>query len=103
MSKPNRTDLGPLFSEGSRLLWLAIQREGLPSARAADAVDADASLFHRWLYGERKPGRSHGNVLSERFGVPSDAWDIAPTEPFAPPGATRDIDPHTIADAGRAA
>lgn len=98
MSKLNRTELGPLFSEGARLLWLAIQREGLLSAPAAAEVGADSSLFHRWLYGERKPGRTHGNALSERFGVPSDSWDMEPSEPFAPPAAVRALDPNAIAD-----
>lgn len=98
MSKPNRTDLGPHFSEGARLLWLAIQRESLPSARAADSIDADASLFHRWLYGERKPGRAHGSALAERFGISLDQWDTEPTEPFSPPGAMRSVNPNSVAD-----
>lgn len=92
-----KATLGAEFSEGARLLWKALAAEGLSQSQGAREVKADTGLFSRWLYGERKPGRTWANAVAERFHVAPNAWDVAPTEPFAPPGAA--TDPNAVADA----
>lgn len=91
-----RTDLGPLFCEGARLLWLALEQRGLNQTEAARLlVDAarkircDGGMLGRWLYGDRKPGRLLASRILEIFGVPIEAWDRRPKKAFAPPAMVR--------------
>jgi hypothetical protein len=79
--------LGPLFSEGARLLWaIASLRFKGRIAHLADAVPAlDASTVHLHLHGDKRPENATRAAYFAAFGVPKAAWDRPPSEPFRLP------------------
>lgn len=82
-----RSSLGPHFSEGARLLWLALERLGLNQTEAEARARSAKGSINRLLYGERRPGLDMALRLEEAFGIPPGAWNEPPSEPFAPPAA----------------
>ena len=84
-----RTELGPKFNEGARLLWLAIIREGITQfALSRELGIATPGVQNRWLWGDQRPMNPWRKKINERFSVPVDAWDEEPTEAFTPPLAS---------------
>lgn len=84
-----RTDMGPYVSEGCRVLWQRFLASGADQVTYARSVGTTGSYLNLLLYAERKPGRKLANTLQEHAGIPSGAWDRAPSKPVSPPGAKR--------------
>jgi hypothetical protein len=82
-----RTHLGEQFSEGARLLWLAMEERGWSQGQVAKAIEAKSGVVPRWLYGDTKPSWDWAVVLRDTFRIPLEAWTIAPTVEFVPPAA----------------
>lgn len=80
-----RRHLGQRFSEGSRLLWLALGTERLSIAQAAARLGWHRGNLARALYGDSKPGIDALVVVEQTFAVPVGAWAVEPTETFVPP------------------
>lgn len=85
-----RRHLGASFNEGARLMWMGLERTGMTQAELQRAMKIGAGLVSRWLYGDRKPGRSAANKLRDVLAIPTSAWDQPPTKPFTPPAAAED-------------
>ena len=81
-----RTDLGPLFSEGARLVWVAVEREG-GVAPVRKRLGFDVGEMSRLMYGDRRANLQQANRCLEVLDVPTTAWEQAPSEPFEPPAA----------------
>lgn len=85
---PRRTTLGPHFSEGARLVWEGIEREGVSHADLRREWGVHTGDLSRALYGDRKrPSMAVLAGAQKRFGVPLEAWAQPPTVPFIPPAA----------------
>ena len=82
-----RRHVGPRFSEGTRLLWSAIEGAGLSIADAAKRLGWLRSTLSNVLYGERLPGVESLVEVERAFGVPIASWAEKPTVPFIPPAA----------------
>lgn len=80
-----RTSLGDKFSEGSRLLWIAMG--GVAPADFERELGWPRGTLSNYLYGERRAGRDAALLLFERHKIPIGAWSDPPTEPFVPPAA----------------
>lgn len=79
--------LGDHFSEGARLLWVALESRGWSQGQMAKAISAKGGVVPRWLYGDTKPSWTWAVTLRETFEIPLEAWTMQPTEPFVPPAA----------------
>ena len=76
-----RRTLGPKFSEGARLLWLAVVRQRLTLRQVSEAGGAQQA--HYWLFGDKRPGPTPRRRLRDGFGIEPALWDEAPHEPFS--------------------
>lgn len=83
MRRKYRTHLGPKFSEGARLLWVALGNT--PRGEFESALGWAPGMLSNLLYGERGAGRRTATLLLERHGIPLDAWDRPPSVEFVPP------------------
>lgn len=79
-----RTELGPHFTEGARLLWEEVRIRGMSQGEAGRSVGAHNGQFNRWLYGLKKPGIHFALAIERVFGVPVIAWTQEPTQDFVP-------------------
>jgi hypothetical protein len=88
--KRTRLEKGKLFSEGCRLLWLALRKRGVNVAQARIAVGCKyEGTLDRVLYGDRKPGLQLVLAIQKQFEVPAAAWTIPPKKSFELPEALR--------------
>lgn len=94
-------DLGPKFSEGARLLWIAVQRERLTLVALAKEVGRGQGTVSRWMHGIRIPDEDSRRELHRRFGVPSDIemWRRKPTQKFHIPRSRQSETVSTISTA----
>jgi transcriptional regulator with XRE-family HTH domain len=94
-----RTEVGPAFNEGARLLWKALAEKGWSQAdlrrrlrvRRPDgslAVLATGIVTH-WLYGDRRPDIEILVQIEDLLGVPATAWARPPKGRFVPPALKR--------------
>ena len=81
-----RTDLGPLFSEGARLLWVAVEAGG-GIAAIRGRLNFSSGEMTRLLYGDRRANLAQANVCAERLAIPTTAWEQQPSQPYEPPAA----------------
>lgn len=77
------TKLGPVVSEGSRLLWLSLHRRELTLTAASTALHCTRQLVGRWLRGEQRPGGVARASLFDHFGIQPNAWDRPPSRDFS--------------------
>lgn len=70
------------FSEGARLLWLAMERDGLSQEATRLKVGVAGGQLGRWLRGERLPAGPFRGALFRLFSIDPSAWDVPPSEPF---------------------
>lgn len=82
----HRTQLGGSFSEGARLLWIALGGFDRQVAAAED-LGCMKSTLSRWLYGDRRPESHWRSVLKKRFRIPYESWETPPKRLFVPPAA----------------
>ena len=80
-----RKHLGPKFSEGSRLLWLALASRGLSQNAVCREVGCSDGHVNRWLYGDRGITLNFAVKLFKLYGIEVETWDAKPTERFRPP------------------
>jgi len=85
--KAYRTELGPKFSEGSRLLWEAMEQNGLTLEDVTRRLNAKRGMAAHWAYGDIGPSARWAWALWEAYKIPIPAWNQAPTELFVPPAA----------------
>lgn len=85
-----RRETGRSFSEGSRLLWLALAAHGADRTAVASKLGVGAPVLHHWLYGSRRPSWPSRMVLRRKLRIPLTAWDQPPTEAFVLPAAAAD-------------
>lgn len=97
-----RTELGESFSEGARLLWLAMQERGWSQGQLTKALEAKPGMVSRWLYGDTKPGWDWAEKIREVVGIAFDAWAMKPTASFVPPAA-RESGDATVANTSKPA
>lgn len=88
MRRKYRTHFGPKFSEGARLLWVALGNT--PRGEFESALGWAPGMLSNLLYGERGAGRRTATLLLERHGIPLDAWDRPPSVEFVPPALRED-------------
>ena len=81
-------ELGPHFSEGARLLWLLMERQGWTQSELRRRLCAHLGEVTRILYGDRFP-RLAVAAEAERLGVHVAAWQQKPRLRFVPPAARR--------------
>mgnify|MGYP007083426783 CR=1 FL=1 len=80
-----RISLGDKFSEGARLLWIAMG--DVAPADFERSLGWSRGTLSNYLYGERRAGRDAAVLLFERHQIPIGAWAEKPTETFIPPAA----------------
>lgn len=88
----HRQAVGLKFNEGARLLWLALARNGESIRSVENRTTASVGASIRWLYGDVRPMTAARFEIQKLWGVPVEAWDQEPTEPFVPP-ALRETEP----------
>ena len=81
----HRTQLGPHFSEGARLLFLRVLKSSFRDV--GQDLGVDHSVVYRWAYGDSLPSAKHLNSIATRYRVKAGAWSAAPKESFIPPAA----------------
>lgn len=79
------SELGSKFSEGARLLWLALLRSDTSQEGLRSAVGCTKGVVGRWLKGERRPDELRRRAIFKRFGVPPSLWDVPPRKSFSIP------------------
>lgn len=82
-----RRALGPHFSEGARLLWLAMESRGWTQGQLRKELDVASGRVSRWLYGDLRPSLTIAIVVAAKLGIPAETWTQAPREPFIVPAA----------------
>lgn len=75
--------LGPYVSEGSRLLWLAMGRNGLSQERTRSELGVSKGMVGRWLRGDQRPGGRARGLLHDRWRIKPSLWDVPPRKPFS--------------------
>lgn len=75
-----RTHFGPVFSEGARLLWRAVERESGGREALTLRLGIARGVLSTWLYGDRRPGREKSVLLATTLRIPAAAWGMPPTE-----------------------
>src|SRR5579885_2581764 len=76
---------GKYLSDGTRLLWAAMEREGLSQEQLRAKMNAAVVVVGRWMRAERRPGTEARVWLLGRFKIPLAAWDEEPKKPFSLP------------------
>lgn len=79
----SRRELGERFSEGARLLWVAMRRHELSQEALRTELGRARGVVGHWLRGERLPDGTSRGKLFERFGIKPQAWEQKPTKPFS--------------------
>lgn len=82
-----RSKLGPYFSEGARLLWLAMLERELWMGELRRMLSAHTGEVPRVLYGARKANVRFVAKASEVFGIDPASWLEETREDFRPPWA----------------
>lgn len=88
--KRTRLDKGDKFSEGSRLLWLALRKRGVNASQARTILGCKhEGTVDRLLYGDRRAGLELALNIEKHFAVPASAWHAEPKKPFELPETLR--------------
>jgi hypothetical protein len=74
--------LGRRFSEGARLLWLAVRRHCVDLAGLVEATGRTKGAVSRWLHGHCLPDADSRIVLFEKYAIPVAAWSQPPKKEF---------------------
>lgn len=86
-----RLTLGSRFSEGARLFWKKLERDGYLkkrgwTSRLRSELGAHPGEITRVLYGDRLPSLRLAGRIQQVFGIQAPAWHQPPSQPFVPPG-----------------
>jgi plasmid maintenance system antidote protein VapI len=71
--------------EGTRLLWLALQKSGLTMQEARKSLGLAEGVLNRILVGDRKAGLQVALLLEKEFNVPLASWSKKPRRDFQLP------------------
>jgi hypothetical protein len=82
-----RSRLGPLWSEGARLLWGVYEQRYDSFSEMADDIGCPRASLHRWMYGERRPGLRWAVKIQGLYKIRPAQFFAAATAAFAPPHA----------------
>lgn len=85
LNRTHRVSLGPHFSEGSRLLWVAVERRGRRDVLSMLGVHE--SSLSRYLYGDKEILLRVAIRAEEMLGIPPRSWVSKPARPFKVPAA----------------
>lgn len=83
----HRTEKGLKWSEGSRLMFVAIEVRGWSIEDLTRAAGWARGMAIRFIYGDSTPGRKHAGTILRIFGIAPEKFDEAPTEDYVLPGA----------------
>ncbi len=83
-----RTALGPHFSEGARLMWLALRERGQSDYAFSKEFGVGRSTVLKWLYGDSLPSRLWGIEIERLLGIAPGLFDVPPKRAFVLPGAS---------------
>lgn len=86
LSRPKQ---GKYFSEGSRLLWAAIQRKGWRQSELAEHLGTTSGQVNNWLYGGRGVSMRWAMTIRSKLRIPLTAWGVVVTKPFVFPERER--------------
>lgn len=84
---PRRTELGPVFSEGARQLWMYLRRERLTVRQLAALIGKPQPTIWRLLHGERRASREIAATIAKLGIAEVSAWDLPPARAFHLPAA----------------
>lgn len=83
-----RTTLGPRFSEGSRQLWHALERQQMTIGDLERRLDmGHTGTVFRWLYGDSVPNLQALARIAKAFRIDMGLWGRRPRRTFVPPAA----------------
>lgn len=82
-----RQKVGPNFSEGARLLWIAMRIQGMNQCGVARVLGRHRGVINRLLYGERRPGLDLALDIQDTFGIRPVDWSRDATQEFITPAA----------------
>ena len=72
LSRPKR---GKYFSEGARLLWLAIEARSWTQTELAMRLGTSSGQVSQWLYGGRRASLKWAVVIRDVLDIPLAAWN----------------------------
>ena len=82
MNGPVRDYFGPKFSEGARLLWLALREADVSAADMSRALGTGNGTLHRWLYGDRRPDIDSAVKILDLYDIKPEMWARPPARRF---------------------
>ncbi len=80
-----RIDKGDKFSEGSRKLWIALQKRGWSMQQARAELKLAEGVLNRILYGDRRAGFRLAMLFEKKFQIPLTDWSQSAKKDFALP------------------
>jgi hypothetical protein len=83
----SRRHVGPHFSEGSRQLWLIVEREGHSVEWLRRRLGSCKGVTNRHLYGDSRPDLERAYRILDEFGIDPRLFLIPPRRRFVLPGA----------------
>jgi ribosome-binding protein aMBF1 (putative translation factor) len=85
LSRPER---GKYFSEGARLMWLAIDRLGWSQTELAAKLGTSSGQVSQWLYGGRRASLKWAVTIRDVLDIPLASWNQSPPEGYSLPVAS---------------
>lgn len=68
-----RTRLGSRYSEGARLLRIALKQRGWSQTRLKTELGTALSVSY-WIFGDKRPSLEWAIKLRDLLGIPVEAW-----------------------------
>ena len=81
-----RTTVGPHFSEGSRQLWLIMERDGTSAESLRARLGFARGVLNRHLYGDQRPDLESAYRILDKTGVEPRLFLQQPKRRFVLPG-----------------
>lgn len=74
LSRPGK---GKYFSEGARLMWLALESKGWSQTELAGRLGTSTGQVSQWLYGGRRASLKWAVAIRDVLDIPLAAWNQA--------------------------
>ena len=78
----SRPEKGKYFSDGARLMWLAIEARGWSQTELAAKLGTSSGQVSQWLYGGRRASLKWAVQMRDVLDIPLGAWNQAAPEGF---------------------
>lgn len=88
-----RTELGPKFSEGARLLWVEMDKRDWSGFRLGNELGLASGQVVRYLYGDRVPVLELAMKIKDVLGIEPESFTHPPSTLFVPPAAREELAP----------